>query len=113
MEESILLTIKKLLGISDDDTAFDEDVAVHINTVIMAMRQFGIGPDHFSITGDTETWSNLLGNSYNGDLEAVKTYLYLRVKKVFDPTGSSIVAEAMNQTISELEWRLNSEVDFN
>lgn len=112
MEESILLTIKKLLGITKEDQAFDEDIVVHINTILMAMRQFGVGNHNFSISDDTETWSDFLGSSYEGDLEGIKTYIYLRVKKVFDPTGSSIVAEAMNQMISELEWRLNSEVDF-
>lgn len=111
MNDSILLTIRKMIGPGGDHEFFDQDYIVHINTAFMNLRQLGVGPNSgFYITGSTETWANFLGDKEHL-LEAVKTYVYLKVKKVFDPPASSVMAEAMNSTISELEWRLNVTVD--
>lgn len=110
MNDSILITIKKLLGIAADDTSFDVDVIVHINMAINVLLQLGVGPaTGFSITGDTETWSDYISDM--SKLEMVKTYIYLKVKLVFDPPSSSRVIESMENQLKELDFRLNVQVD--
>lgn len=109
--ESILDSIKKLLGLTSDYTSFDMDIIIHINTVFMALRQMGIGPkEGFSIEGNVEIWTDF--SEKIEMLEAVKTYIYLKVKLIFDPPLNSSVIEVYNKTLSELEWRLYSEVEF-
>lgn len=111
--ESILTSIKKLLGITEDYTYFDTDIIIHINSVFMILNQLGIGPVNcFSITDSFATWSDFLPAD-NKNFEAVKTYMHLKVKMIFDPPMSSAVMEAMNKMISELEWRLNVEAEQN
>ena len=108
--DSILTTIKKLLGIEADYTHFDNDIIVHINSVLMALNQLGVGPESpASITSELDTWEKTLGDIKN--LEAVKTYIYLKVKMIFDPPTSSFVVDAMNKQASELEWRLNVQTE--
>lgn len=108
--ESILITIKKLLGIAEDYTHFDADIIIHINTALMTLSQLGVGPEQpVSITSEMNTWQNTFGDT--SDIEAIKTYIYLKVRIVFDPPTSSFVLEAMNRQISELEWRLNIQRD--
>lgn len=109
MTESILNTIKKLLGILPDDHAFDEDIIVHINSVLMFLQQLGVGPDTvFSIDDDSAVWSDLLTdpNMYS----ATKTYIYLRVRLAFDPPSTSFVLDAIKTQIQEYEWRLTVQV---
>lgn len=110
MEESILLTIKKMIGPSIDYPAFETDLIVHINTALMVLNQLGIGPvEGFSITGEDETWSDLIGEAKN--LDAVKTYIYLKVKMAFDPPTTGATTDAFKEMIKEYEWRLNVQVD--
>ena len=110
MNDSILTTIKKLLGIAEDDTSFDTDVIVHINMAINVLFQLGVGPSTgFSITGATETWSDYISDM--SKLEMVKTYIYLKVKLVFDPPAQSRVIESYENQIKELDFRLNVQVD--
>ena len=109
MSESILTSIKKLLGIAEDYTHFDADVLMHINMAFMVLYQLGVGNTPFRITDKSSTWSDFLGDAT--DLEGVKTYIYLKVKLVFDPPQSSAAMEAIKQNIAELEWRLNVTVD--
>ena len=110
MDDSILDTIKQLLGIQYDYTAFDTDIIVHINSAFMALNQLGVGPTEcFFIESSDEAWSDFVDKSI--DLEAVKTYIYLMVRTIFDPPSSSVVMEAMNRNISELEWRLNVQAE--
>ena len=110
MQNSILLTIKKMLGLEPDYTPFDTDIIVHINSALMVLRQLGVGPvTGFSITGSDETWDNYLDSPEM--LEAVKSYIFLKVKMLFDPPSSSSVLDAMKEQIAEYEWRLNVEVD--
>ena len=112
MNESILTTIKKLLGIPEDYEHFDMDITMHINSVFMILNQLGVGPsDGFSITDKTAVWSDFISD--NDNLEAVKSYVYMKVRLLFDPPLSSAVMECMNRMISELEWRLNSEAESN
>ena len=106
MIESILTSIKKLLGITEEYTNFDADIIMHINTVFMTLNQLGVGPsDGFRIEDKTTTWDEFIGDSLN--LDGVKSYMHLKVKLLFDPPLNSAVMEAMKQQISELEWRLN------
>jgi hypothetical protein len=107
---SILNTIKKLIGISEDDTSFDQDLIVHINSSLMSVSQLGIGPSGgIFITDELNKWSDLLGE--RTDLEAVKTYIYLKVRLIFDPPSNSFLVDAIKKEISEIEWRLNSQVE--
>lgn len=110
MDSSILTSIKKLLGVAEEDTSFDQDIIMHINTVFAILAQLGVGPTNgFSIEDDGAIWSDYLGNATN--LELVKSYIYMKVRSMFDPPTSSILADAMNKNISELEWRINTTVD--
>ena len=110
--DSILQSIKKLLGLDENYDAFDDDVMMHINSVLMILTQLGVGPKNgFSITGEEETWEDYLGKDIS-KLSAVKTYVYLKVKTMFDPTSSSVVNEAAKEMLKELEWRLNSEIEY-
>lgn len=108
--DSILTSIKKLLGIEEDYIQFDSDIIMHINTVFLNLAQLGVGPtEGFMIEDDVASWYDFIGDST--ELQAVKTYVYLKVKLLFDPPLSSSVVESMNRMISELEWRLNVAVD--
>ena len=109
--ESILTSIKKLLGIGDDDTSFDDDIIMDINTEFMALSQLGVGPfEGFSITDKTTTWSDYLGSDAV-NLQGIKTYIYMKVRLVFDPPSSSFVLEAMQRQIDELTWRINIQAE--
>lgn len=104
--DSILTSIKKLLGIAEDYKHFDADIIMHINGVFMILNQLGVGPTNvFSIMDEKSTWNDFLPDNTN--LEAVKTYVYLKVRLIFDPPTSGIVTESMNKMVSECEWRLN------
>lgn len=104
--DSILTSIKKLLGITEEDTNFDADIVIHINSIFAVLNQLGVGPSEcFSISGKFEEWNDFISDS--NKLEAVKTYVYLRVRLIFDPPQSSAMIEATKETIKELEWRLN------
>ena len=106
MEPSILKSIKKVLGLDADYTAFDIDIVMHINAVFSILQQLGIGPvNGFAIEDDTATWDTFLGT--DPLLNSVKSYIFLRVRLLFDPPTSSFHTEAMKQQIQELEWRLN------
>ena len=112
MNESILTSIKKLLGVPENYEQFDMDITIHINSVFLILNQLGVGPsDGFSITDKTATWNDFISD--NKQLEAVKSYMYMKVRLLFDPPISSAVMECMNRMISELEWRLNAEAESN
>lgn len=105
-QESILTSIKKLLGIEAFYEAFDTDVIIHINSVFMILTQLGYGPpEGFSIRDDTAVWTDFI--SEENKIESVKTYIYMKVKLIFDPPTSSAVIEAYKQFINEFEWRIN------
>ena len=106
MEDSILKSVKKVLGIDASYTAFDEDVLMHINSTFATLNQLGIGPaEGFEITDDTTNWTDYIGSDKL--LNSVKTYVYLKVRLVFDPPQTSYHIEAMKEQIRELEFRLN------
>lgn len=108
--DSILTSIKKLLGIEPEDTHFDPDIILDINMALMSVNQLGIGPEiGFLITDNNEVWSDLLGD--RKDVESVKTYVYLKVRLIFDPPSSGVLIDAIDRQIKEFEWRLNVQVD--
>ena len=103
--ESILTSIKKLLGIAEEYTHFDDDIVIHINSVFAILTQLGVGPaEGFAIDDDTSVWSDLI--TENDDFEAIKSYTYLQVKLLFDPPTNSAVLNSINQKIAEYEWRI-------
>lgn len=107
---SILTSIKKLLGIVEEDTYFDTDIIIHINSVLMALNQMGVGKSGFIIDGADDEWGDFLDDSTN--LEMVKTYVYMKVRLIFDPPTNSSVTASYEKQIAEFEWRLNSAVDY-
>ncbi len=108
--ESILTSIKKMLGITEEYGHFDADLIMHINSVFMILNQLGVGPANgFTITGKDETWNDFI--LANQQLELVKSYMHIKVKLLFDPPLGSAVIEVMNRQINEFEWRLNVAVD--
>lgn len=110
MDDSILTSIKKLLGIAEDYEHFDQDIIMHINAVLMILTQLGVGPsDGFLITDDSESWSDFVNDATN--LGALQSYVYMKVKLMFDPPQNSFTVESMNKLITELEWRINVTVD--
>lgn len=104
-DESILDLTKKLVGLDPEYDAFDLEIITHINTVFFALKQLGVGPDEgFMITSRTEKWADYIGYD---DLNAVKSYMGLRVRMLFDPPATSFTQDSMKNAITELEWRLN------
>lgn len=108
--DSILTSIKKLLGITEDCSDFDTDIIVHINSAFFDLSQLGVGASNgFSIYDDNSKWSDFLTDE--SKYESVKTYIFLKVKTVFDPPTSATVLEAYNRRIAECEWRLNVQAE--
>lgn len=108
-DESIFNTLKEMIGPLEDSDAFDIDFLVHINTILAVLTQIGVGPTTgFEITGSDETWGMLLEESPL--LNHVKTYMYLRLKKIFDPPESGTLMESIQKLIDELEWRIDAEI---
>jgi len=108
--DSILDTIKKMLDLEVENTSFDTAIIVNINSACLSLSQLGVGPDDgFSITGNTETWTDLLGTNKN--LNAVQMFIFLKVKFVFDPPATASVQTAYDNQIRELGWRINTEVE--
>ncbi len=103
--DSILTSIKKHLGITEDYEHFDADIINHINSVFTILMQIGVGPENgFKITDKSQVWSDFMPDDER--LEFVKTYIEKRVKLMFDPPQSSAVIDVINRQIEELEWRL-------
>ncbi len=109
--ESILTSIKKLLGIDSAYTQFDADIILHINSVFLTLNQLGVGPDDgFSIADETDEWTDFIDDN-DLLLNTVKSYMYLKVRMLFDPSLTSSVTELMKEQAKELEWRMNVQVD--
>ena len=107
--DSILTSIKKMLGIIEEDESFDIDIIIHINTAFSTLTQLGVGPkEGFSIRDKTTLWTEFVDDIR---LENVRSYIYLKVRQVFDPPTNSAVLDAISRQISELEWRMNVTAD--
>lgn len=100
-KESILNSIKILVGDTPENTSFDLSYIIHINSAFSRLNELGIGPDNFKIEDKTKTWTEYLTGYKN--LESIKTYVYLKVKKVFDPPTSSTLLQVLKESIDELE----------
>lgn len=107
--ESILTSIKKLLGIGEDYDHFDADIIMHINGVFFILRRIGVGPEEGFFIKDTSTlWTDFFPE---GEYEAIKTYVYMKVKLIFDPPLNASILESMKQLINEYEFSLGIEAD--
>lgn len=108
--DSILTSIKKLLMLDESYEHFDEDIIMHINSVLATLTQLGVGPpEGFSISDKSATWSDFIGDAKN--LEAIRSYVYLKVRLLFDPPTSSALIDSINHQASEYEWRININAD--
>jgi hypothetical protein len=104
--ESILTSIKKMLGITEEYEHFDSDLIIHINSVFMILTQLGVGPPSgFSIQDKSTTWKEFISDETK--LQLVKSYMHMKVRLIFDPPLSSAVIASMEKMIAEAEWRLN------
>ena len=105
--ESILTSIKKLLGIAEEYTHFDQDIIMQINSALFDLTQLGVGPSAgFIVLGKTQTWSEFLAD--RKDLELVKTAVYLRVRLMFDPPQNSFLVSSIQKQIEEFDWRITA-----
>lgn len=108
--ESILTTVKKLLGITEEYTQFDTDLIIHINSVFATLTQLGVGPaEGFAIYDKEALWEDFMPEDQS--LEMVKSYVAAKVRLLFDPPDRSVIMDSLNRQISEFEWRLNVAVD--
>ena len=111
MTDSILDSVKKTLGLASDYTAFDVDVLMHINSAFSTLHQIGVGPaDGFAIEDKNPVWDDFLGG--NKLMNPAKSYVYMRVRQLFDPPSTGYLVESYDKQIKELEWRLSVEHDL-
>ena len=109
--ESILTSVKKMLGITEEYEHFDPELIIHINSALSVLTQLGVGPEEgYSISGEEDEWTSFIGEGVLL-LEMVKTYVFLKVKLAFDPPASSAIKESYERQIAEYEWRINVAVD--
>lgn len=112
MNKSILTTIKKLCHIDEDDTSFDPDLSIHINTAIFELEQVGVAhQDGFVVFDKTQTWEDYIGT--RTDIEAIKSCIYLKVRLMFDPPSNSFLVESSNKQIDQLMWRIREQTERN
>ena len=110
--DSILTSIKKLLGLDEENISFDSDIIMHINSVFIILNQLGVGPESgFYIEDDSAVWSDFLDDKVK--LNLVKSYVYMKVRLMFDPPTGAQIMDAINKNISELEWRILAVTDSN
>ena len=102
--DSILDSIKQMLGSESDDTSFERELIIYINGALMVVNQLGVGPNGYRITSKENTWSEFMGD--RTDLELVKTDVYLRTRLVFDPPQNSFLVAAIKEQITEYDWRI-------
>lgn len=109
--DSILNSVKKMIGGESalSDTSFDTALIIHINSALRVLNQLGVGEWGFNITGEEETWEDFCSGIAN--LSEIKSYVYMKVKMIFDPPESGTAANALNEAIKEFEWRANVQVD--
>ena len=111
--DRILVSVKKLIGLYEDDDAFDADLIMHINSSFLVLSQLGVGPDEgFYINDDSAVWTDFISDNMLL-LNYVKTFVYLKAKLVFDPPSSSIATQSMQEMVREHEWRIVHENEKN
>lgn len=104
MTNSVLLTIRHMIGPSELYEGFDTDLIVHINSVLMSLAQMAVVPEGTKITDENDTWSDLIGD--RTDLEAIKAYIYFKVKLAFDPPANTSITQSLEKQAAEYEWRM-------
>lgn len=109
LNDSILTSVKKLLGITEEYTHFDDDIIMHINAVLFTLFQLGVGDEPYTIEDDSATWQEFCPDI--NKLEAIRPYVYLKVRMAFDPPTATAAMEAAKNLISEYEFRINVAVD--
>lgn len=111
--EGILETVKTMMGgaVEYSEGEFDTELVVDINTVLSILNQMGIGKQNFVLIGD-EVWADFLGQEDESKYQQVKTYVYLKVKQMFDPPSNSSVLNALQERINELEWRIHNLANY-
>lgn len=110
---SIMLAVKKMLGIAEEYHAFDLDVITNINAVFLTLNQLGVGPKYpFAITGPETQWEDFLGLEQSQILQGIQTYMYMRVRMMFDPPTNSFLVDSLQKQIEEMEWRFMTQVDY-
>lgn len=108
--EIILDSIKKLLGIEETDPSFDNEIVMHINSAITVLTQLGVGPTiGYRITGSAETWTSFIGT--RRDLEIIKSFIYLKVRLLFDPPQNSFLVDSLQEQIKEFEFRIVTQAE--
>lgn len=111
--ESILTSIKLLLGMTEDYDAYDPQVIMHINSVFTVLKQLGVGPEKgFRIEDKTATWADYITETEDLTFDSVKSYIYAKVRLIFDPPASSAHIKALEDTVREFECRLNIDAEF-
>lgn len=110
INDSILTSTKKLLGIAEEYEHFDLDIMIHINTFLSRLNQIGVGATNFRINDKTATWHDFLGDD-EVKFQQARNYVYIRTKLLFDPPQSGAANEAMKETMRELEWLLMVDAD--
>lgn len=111
IEESILISIRKAIGIDEDYMGFDTELIIAINSALFSLSQLGVGLDSgYSISGEEETWSDFFGELTN--FEAVKSYILLKTRVEFDPPGTSFLLASSDNMIKEYEWRLSAQAEL-
>lgn len=111
LTDSILLTVKRCLDLEDDYDAFDAPILVHINTYLQILWMQGVGKSGFRVTGNDETWADLLGDNED-DLQMAATYISMRVKLIFDPPQNSSLYNAYQEQVKEIGWYLGIQSDI-
>lgn len=108
--DSILTSVKQMLGIDEKDTNFDAELIMHINSVFTVLHQLGVGPDNaYSITSAEEKWEKFVEEQT--DIELVKSYIYLKVRLIFDPPQNSFLVKAIESQLEQFEWRLQVQAE--
>lgn len=109
--DSILQSVKKKIGLDGEYEVFDDDIVDHINMAFSVLHQLGVGPsDCFTISGGEDEWTDFIGEGM--ELSMVKSYIYAKVRMIFDPPTNSILKDALEKTIAELEFRLSIHDSF-
>ena len=107
--DSILDTTKLQANLDPEDDSYDVELIIHINSIFFVLKQLGVGPANgFSITGKDEQWSAFIGDR---QIDAVRTYMGLKIKLIFDPPATGPATEAMERQAGQMEWRLNMEAE--
>lgn len=113
MDESILQDLRKLIGgAATDYTYFDQDIMLHATTYLANLVQVGIGTPGFILSSDSQTWRDFLGDSYPPELlPQVRSWLFIKVKLIFDPPISTHYGDKLEEMAKEFEWRMSAEIE--